>query len=88
MPYLIPSRTPLTPQQAERGFDCLLALQTGGGTAAAGRAEADPEPAFVLLRLAEDITWPTTAADREAQPCADSFAPDEAGGVPLSALRD
>jgi hypothetical protein len=36
MPYLIPSRTPLPPEQVERGFDYLLALQMGGG-AAAGR---------------------------------------------------
>ncbi len=34
MPYPIPSCTPLTPQQVERGFDYLLALQTGGGAAA------------------------------------------------------
>ena len=55
MPYLIPSRTPLTPEQVERGFAYLLALQAGGGAAVAGRGEADPELAFVLLRLAEDI---------------------------------
>ncbi|MFD7667739.1 hypothetical protein [Streptomyces sp. NPDC059788] len=88
MPYLIPSRTPLTPQQVERGFDYLLALQTGGGAAVAGRAEADPELPFVLLRLAEDIIWPATAVNGEAAPCADSFALDEAGCVLLSALRD
>ncbi|MFB1046825.1 hypothetical protein [Streptomyces chrestomyceticus] len=88
MPYLIPSRTPLTPQQVERGFDYLLALQTGGGAAVAGRAEADPELAFVVLRLAEDIIWPVTAVDGEADPCANSFALDEVGGVLLSALRD
>lgn len=89
MPYLIPSRTPLTPEQVERGFDYLLALQTGGGTYAAGRVEATPELAFVLLRLAEDIIWPVTAVDGEAtDPCADSFALDEVGCVLLSALRD
>ncbi|KOT48301.1 MULTISPECIES: hypothetical protein [Streptomyces] len=44
--------------------------------------------AFVLLRLAEDITWLATAVDREADPCADSFALDEVGCVLLSALRD
>lgn len=53
-----------------------------------GRAEADPELAFVLLRLAEDIVWPVTAVDGEADPCADSFALDEVGCVLLSALRD
>ncbi|MEV7082443.1 hypothetical protein AB0N88_28525 [Streptomyces sp. NPDC093516] len=89
MPYLIPSRTPLTPEQVERGFDYLLALQMGGGAAVAGRAEADPELAFVLLRLAEDIIWPVTAVDGETtDPCADSFALDEVGCVLLSALRD
>ncbi|MFD8962957.1 hypothetical protein ACFV0W_39980 [Streptomyces anulatus] len=89
MPYLIPPRTPLTPEQMERGFDCLLALQTGGGAAVAGRAEADPELAFVLLRLAEDIIWPVTAVDEgSTDPCADSFALDEVGCVLLSALRD
>ncbi|MFH9118384.1 hypothetical protein [Streptomyces globisporus] len=89
MPYLIPPRTPLTPDQVERGFHYLLALQTGGGAAVAGRAEANPELAFVLLRLAEDVIWPVTAIDGEsADPCADSFALDEVGCVLLSALRD
>ncbi|MFJ3608508.1 hypothetical protein ACIPVA_37610 [Streptomyces anulatus] len=89
MPYLIPPRTPPTPEQAERGFDYLLALQMGGGAAVAGRAEADPQLAFVMLRLAEDIIWPVTAVDEEtADPCADSFALDEVGCVLLSALRD
>ncbi|WP_326621881.1 hypothetical protein OHA57_39950 (plasmid) [Streptomyces anulatus] len=89
MSYLIPPRTPLTPEQVERGFDYLLALQTGGGSAVAGQVEADPELAFVLLRLAEDIIWPVTAVDEETtDPCADSFALDEVGCVLLSALRD
>ncbi|MFB8126076.1 hypothetical protein ACFVG1_35330 [Streptomyces bacillaris] len=89
MPYLIPTRTPLTPEQVEQGFDYLLALQTGGGTYAAGRVEATPELAFVLLRLAEDIIWPVTAVDGEAADlCADSFVLDEVGCVLLSALRD
>ncbi|MFE7618176.1 hypothetical protein [Streptomyces sp. NPDC057496] len=89
MPYLIPSRTPLTPDQVERGFDYLLPLQMGGGAAVAGRAEAAPELAFILLRLAEDIIWPVTAVDGEAtDPCADSFALDEVGCTLLSALRD
>ncbi|WP_181140745.1 hypothetical protein [Streptomyces sp. Ru62] len=88
MPYLIPPRTQLTPEQVERGFDYLLALQTGGGAYAAGRTEATPELAFVLLRLAEDIIWPVTAVDGESDLCADSFALDEVGCVLLSALRD
>ncbi|GGS83413.1 hypothetical protein [Streptomyces badius] len=89
MPYLIPPRTPLTPDQVERGFDYLLALQMGGGAAVAGRAEADPELVLVLLRLAEDIIWPVTAVDEETtDPCADSFALDEVGCVLLSALGD
>ncbi|MFJ9968890.1 hypothetical protein [Streptomyces avermitilis] len=85
MPYLIPSRTPLTPEQVERGFDYLLALQMGDGASVAGRAEADPELTFILLRLAEDIVSPVTAVDGEADPCADSFALDEVGCVLLSA---
>ncbi|MGW6945059.1 hypothetical protein ACWGF3_39445 [Streptomyces xanthophaeus] len=52
MPYLIPPRTPLTPKQVERAFDYLLALQTGGGSHVADRADADPELAFLLLRVA------------------------------------
>ncbi|MFF7845191.1 hypothetical protein ACFZC6_41595 [Streptomyces ossamyceticus] len=88
MPYLIPPRTPLTPEQVERGFDYLLALQMGGGDAIAGRAEADPELAFVLLRLAEEIIWPATAVDGDTVPSADSFALDEVGCALLSALRD
>ncbi|WP_434100661.1 helicase associated domain-containing protein [Streptomyces olivaceoviridis] len=88
MPYLIPPRTPLAPEQVEQGFDYLLALQTGGGAYAAGRTEATPELAFILLRLAEDIMWPVTAVDGETDPCADSFALDEVECVLLSALRD
>ncbi|MEV6940386.1 hypothetical protein AB0N19_40305, partial [Streptomyces sp. NPDC051132] len=39
--------------------------------AVTGRAEADPELAFVLLRLAEDIVRPVTAVNGEAgDPCA------------------
>ncbi|MFI1293332.1 hypothetical protein ACH4VM_33640 [Streptomyces sp. NPDC020792] len=89
MPYLIPFRTPLTPEQVERGFDYLLALQMGGAPYAAEQVEATPELTFVLLRLAEDIIWPVTAVDGEiTDPCADSFALDEVGCVLLSALRD
>ncbi|MFE1453405.1 hypothetical protein [Streptomyces olivaceoviridis] len=88
MPYLIPPRTPLTPEQVEQGFDYLLALQTGGGSYAAGRTEATPELAFILLRLAEDIMWPVTAVDGETDPYAASFALDDVGCVLLSAPRD
>ncbi|MFJ6805709.1 hypothetical protein ACIQRK_06630 [Streptomyces anulatus] len=88
-PVDLPPRTPLTPEQVERGFHYLLALQMGGGAAVTGRAEADPQLAFVLLRLAEDIIWPVTAVDEETtDPCADSFALNEVGCVLLSALRD
>ncbi|MEW2287368.1 hypothetical protein [Streptomyces sp. NPDC047841] len=58
MPYLIPSRTPLTPEQVERGFDYLLTLRTGGEDALARQPEADPALAFVLPRLAEDMVRP------------------------------
>ncbi|MGK5628579.1 hypothetical protein [Streptomyces sp. URMC 123] len=88
MPSLIPSRTPLTPEQVQQGFDYLLALQMGGGAAVAGQAEADPELAFVLLRLAGDIVWPLTTVGGSSDPCADSFALEEVGCVLLAALRD
>ncbi|MFE1383419.1 hypothetical protein ACFW6S_31170 [Streptomyces sp. NPDC058740] len=89
MPYLIPTRTPLTPEQVEQGFDYLLALQKGGGTYATGRVEATPELAFVLLQLAEDIIWFVTTVDGKATHlCADCFVLDEVGCVLLSALRD
>ncbi|MEU9982094.1 hypothetical protein [Streptomyces sp. NPDC050856] len=71
-----------------RSFDYILTSSNGGAAAVAGRAEADTELAFVLLRLSEDIIWPVTAANGEADPCADSFALDEVGYVLLSALRD
>ncbi|WP_405965504.1 hypothetical protein OG713_41805 [Streptomyces sp. NBC_00723] len=65
-----------------------MALQMGGDAAAAGRAESDPELAFILLRLAEDIVWPVTTVDGGADPCADSFALDEIGCLLVSALRE
>lgn len=55
MPYLIPPRSPLTPEQVERAFEYLLGLQGEGGSNVAGHAEADPELAFLLLRVAEDV---------------------------------
>ncbi len=88
MPYLIPSRTPLTPEQVARAFDFLLALQMGGEGNVAGRANADPELSFVLLRLAEDIVLPATAVSSDRELTADSFALDEVGCILLSALRD
>ncbi|GHB32540.1 hypothetical protein [Streptomyces chryseus] len=88
MPYLIPPRTPLTPEQVERAFDYLLALQTGGGSNVAGRADADPELAFLLLRVAEDVIWPMAAVGEESDPHSDSFALEEVGCILLSALRD
>ncbi|MBT2530515.1 hypothetical protein J7E91_35535 [Streptomyces sp. ISL-99] len=88
MPYLIPSRTPLPPKQVERAFDYVITLQLGGGSNVAGRADADPELAFLLLRLAEDIIFPATAVSDDDDPCSDSFALDEVGCILLSALRD
>ncbi|MFH8985616.1 hypothetical protein [Streptomyces varsoviensis] len=72
MPYLIPLRTPLTPEQVEHAFGYLIDLQTGGGNLVAGRADADPtadsfaldEVGAILLSALRD--WardsPTTAA--------------------------
>lgn len=88
MPYLIPPRTPLTPEEVDRAFDYLLALQMGGGNYASGRMPATPELAFLLLRLAENIAFPVTAVLGDGEPHADSFALDEVGCILLSALRD
>ncbi|MET9810785.1 hypothetical protein [Streptomyces halstedii] len=88
MPYLIPLRTPLTPDQVEQGFDYLLALQMGGGNYVSGRTPASPELAFLLLRLAENIVFPVTGVLGDGEPHADSFALDEVGCILLSALRD
>ncbi|MFJ9078140.1 hypothetical protein ACIRO3_23280 [Streptomyces sp. NPDC102278] len=64
MPYLIPARTPLAPEEVDRTFDHLLALQMGGGIYASDRTPNTPELAFLLLRLAENIVFPTTGATR------------------------
>ncbi|WP_329169454.1 hypothetical protein OG709_35920 (plasmid) [Streptomyces sp. NBC_01267] len=88
MPYLIPSRTPLTTEEVDLAFDYLLALQMGGGNYASGRTSATPELAFLLLRLAENIVFPVTGALGDGEPHADSFALDEVGCILLSALRD
>ncbi|MEU5825908.1 hypothetical protein [Streptomyces sp. NPDC047803] len=88
MPYLIPSRTPLTPAQVDQGFDYLLALQMGGGSYVSGRTPASPELAFLLLRLAENIVFPVRGVLGDGEPHADSFALDEVGCILLSALQD
>ncbi|MEE4543940.1 hypothetical protein V2S66_18425 [Streptomyces sp. V4-01] len=36
MPYLVPLRTPLTPEQVDRAFTYLMALEAGGGANVAG----------------------------------------------------
>ncbi|MFE2168899.1 hypothetical protein ACFXB3_28180 [Streptomyces sp. NPDC059447] len=87
MPYLIPPRTQLTPEQVERAFDYLLALQGGGGSHVASRADADPELAFLLLRVAEDVIWPMTAVGEDSDPYFGLLRP-EVGCILLSALRD
>ena len=68
MPYLIPYRTPLTPEQAERGFDHLLALQMGGSASVAGRAGVDPELAFILPRPAVPVAPPASTSARSNLP--------------------
>ncbi|MFE2528414.1 hypothetical protein ACFXEL_29760 [Streptomyces sp. NPDC059382] len=61
MPYLIPPRTPLTPEQVERAFDYLLALQMGGGSHVASRADADPERKLIwLLTQMPSRSWVTS----------------------------
>ncbi|MFF1341899.1 hypothetical protein ACFVYT_29060 [Streptomyces sp. NPDC058290] len=88
MPYLIPARTPLTPEEVDRAFDYLLALQMGSGNYASDRTPATQELAFLLLRLAENIVFPVTGILGDGEPHADSFALDELGCILMSALRD
>ncbi|MFK0050102.1 hypothetical protein ACIQU4_39555 [Streptomyces sp. NPDC090741] len=85
MPYLIPARTPLTPEEVDRAFDYILALQMDGGNYASGRTPATPELAFLLLRLAENIVFPVMGVLGDREPHADSHALDEVGCIPLSA---
>ncbi|MEU6965965.1 hypothetical protein [Streptomyces chrestomyceticus] len=88
MPYLIPSRTPLTPQQVERGFDYLLALQTGVALWSPGgrkRTRSWRSSCCGWPRTSSGPSRPRTGRPRRG---ADSFALDEAGGVLLYALRD
>ncbi|MCE0446837.1 hypothetical protein LT493_26315 [Streptomyces tricolor] len=89
MPYLIPSRTPLTSEQVEEGFDYLPALQTGGGTYAAGRVERRPRSwRSSCCGSSRTSSDPPRPGDGEStDPCADSFTLDEVGCVLLAALR-
>lgn len=86
MPYLVPPRTPLTPEQVDRAFSYLMALEAGGGTNVAGRE--DPELAFLILRLTEDLVLPVTTVPDDEDPTADSFILERVGDVLLSVLRD
>lgn len=69
-------------------FAYLMALEAGGGAAVAGRTETDPELAFLMLRLTEDLVLPVTTAPGEEEPTSDSFVLEHVGDVLLSALRD
>lgn len=88
MPYLVPPRTPLTPEQVHRAFAYLMALEAGGGANVAGREQADPELPFLMLRLTEDLVLPVTTVPGDEDPTADSFILERVGDVLLSALRD
>jgi hypothetical protein len=88
MPYLVPPRTPLTPEQVDRAFAYLMALEAGGGAGVAGRADADPDLPFLLLWLTEDLVLPVTTVPDDEDPTADPFVLEQTRGVLLSALRD
>jgi hypothetical protein len=72
----------------DRAFAYLLALQAGGGAAVAGRADADPELPFLMLRLTEHLVLPVTTVPDDEDPTADAFVLEQVGDVLLSALRD
>ncbi|MFE9679538.1 hypothetical protein ACFYO5_36455 [Streptomyces sp. NPDC006259] len=91
MPHLEQPRTPLTPDEVELAFEYLLAIQDHSEHALAtviDRTKAVPAPTVLLLRLAEEIILPITDLAPDADPCADSFALDEVGGVLLAALEE
>ncbi|MCX4598827.1 hypothetical protein OG819_58195 [Streptomyces sp. NBC_01549] len=91
MPHLEQPRTPLTPEEVELAFEYVLAIQDNSDHAVAAvfdRTKAVAAPAVPLLRLAEDIILPVTDLAADADPCADSFALDEVGGVLLAALEE
>lgn len=91
MPHLEQSRTPLTPEEVELAFEYVLAIQDQSQHAVAtivDRTRAVPAPSYLLLRLAEDIILPVTDLAADADPCADSFALDEVGGVLLATLEE
>ncbi|MFL4953280.1 hypothetical protein ACJ6WE_39815 [Streptomyces sp. MMS24-I31] len=91
MPHLEQSRTPLTPEEVELAFEYVLAIQDQsehGLAAAVDRTKAVPAPSYLLLRLAADIILPVTDLAADTDPCADSFALDEVGGVLLAALQE
>jgi hypothetical protein len=74
--------------QVDRAFAYLMALEAGGGAAVAGRADADPEPAFLMLWLTKDLVLPVTTVPDDEEPTSDSFVLEYVGDVLLSALRD
>ncbi|MFC9431661.1 hypothetical protein [Streptomyces sp. NPDC056987] len=91
MPYLEQPRMPLTPEEVELAFEYLLAVQNPHGhavTAICDRTKGVPEPAFLLMQLAEDILRPVTDLAVDADLCADSFALHEVGNILLAMLEE
>ncbi|MGW3124564.1 hypothetical protein ACWDBW_46995 [Streptomyces sp. NPDC001107] len=75
----------------ELTFEYVLAIQGDSEHALAtgvDRTRAVPAQTYLLLPLAEDIVLPVTDLAADADPCADSFALDEVGGVLLAALEE
>lgn len=87
MPYLVPPRGPLTPSRWNAPSPTSWRSRPTAGPPPPA-AEADPELAFLMLRLTEDPVRPATTVPESEDPTAGSFVLKQVGDVLLSALRD
>ena len=88
MPEIMPTWTPLTPEQVELAFDYMLAVDTGDDDTATELAiEIHPYPGL-LGAVAENIVFPVTALSDDTDDLnADSFVLHELGVVFIMAIR-